>query len=185
MWITTNWKILKEMGIPDHLTCLLRNLYAGQETRVRSQYGTMDWFKPGKGVLKAVYCHPACLTYMQSTLRNWKQQERAGGSAGKESTCNARERLQRRRPRFDPWVRKVPWRRKQQPTPVFLSGKFHGQRRVVGYSPWGRKSRTRLSTKPRKCAESGGQYSILSLHTTFQHREYYSVLTFHTRVLHS
>ena len=64
------WKILKEMGIPDHLTCLLRNLYAGQEATVRTGHGTTDWFQIGKGVLyivKAVYCHPAYLTYMQST----------------------------------------------------------------------------------------------------------------------
>ena len=60
-------KILKEMGIPDHLTCLLRNLYAGQEAAVRNGHGTMDWFQIGKGVVKAVYCHPAYLTYMQST----------------------------------------------------------------------------------------------------------------------
>ena len=44
------WKILKEMGIPDHLTCLLRNLYAGQEATVRTGYGTTDWFQIGKGV---------------------------------------------------------------------------------------------------------------------------------------
>ena len=44
------WKILKEMGIPDHLTCLLRNLYAGQEATVRTGHGTMDWFQIGKGV---------------------------------------------------------------------------------------------------------------------------------------
>ena len=44
------WKILKEMGIPDHLTCLLRNLYAGQEATVRSGHGTRDWFQIGKGV---------------------------------------------------------------------------------------------------------------------------------------
>ena len=49
VWITTNWKILKEMGIPDHHTCLLRNLYAGQEA-VRTVHGTMAWFKIGKGV---------------------------------------------------------------------------------------------------------------------------------------
>ena len=53
------WKILKEMGIPDHLTCLLRNLYAGQEATVRTGYGTTDWFQIGKGVRRAVYCHPA------------------------------------------------------------------------------------------------------------------------------
>ena len=64
------WKILQEMGIPDHLTCLLRNLYAGQEATVRTGHGTTDWFQIGKGVLyivKAVYCHPAYLTSMQST----------------------------------------------------------------------------------------------------------------------
>ena len=57
------WKILQEMRIPDHLTCLLRNLYAGQEPTVRTGHGTMDWFQ----IIKAVYCHPAYLTYMQST----------------------------------------------------------------------------------------------------------------------
>ena len=56
------WKILKEMRIPDHLTCLLRNLYAGQEATVRTGHGTTDWFQIGKGVHKAVYYHPAYLT---------------------------------------------------------------------------------------------------------------------------
>ena len=56
------WKILQEMGISDHLMCLLRNLYAGQEATVRTGHGTMDWFQIGKGVRKAVYCHPAYLT---------------------------------------------------------------------------------------------------------------------------
>ena len=50
VWITTNWKILTEMGIPDHLICLLRNLYAGQEATVRTGHGTTDWFQIGKGV---------------------------------------------------------------------------------------------------------------------------------------
>jgi len=50
VWITTNWKILEEMGISDHLTCLLRNLYAGQEATVRSGHGTTDWFHIEKGV---------------------------------------------------------------------------------------------------------------------------------------
>ena len=50
VWITINWKILKEMGIPDHLTCLLRNLYADQEAAVRTGHGTTDWFQIGKGV---------------------------------------------------------------------------------------------------------------------------------------
>ena len=52
------------MGIPDHLTCLLRNPYGGQETTVRSGHGTTDWFQIGKGVCKVVYCHPAYLNYM-------------------------------------------------------------------------------------------------------------------------
>ena len=61
------WKILQVMGIPDHLTCLLRNLYAGQEATVRIGHGTTDWFQIRKGVHQAVYCHPAYLTSMQST----------------------------------------------------------------------------------------------------------------------
>ena len=61
------WKILKEMGIPDHLTCLLRNLYAGQEATVRTGHGTTNWFQIGKEYIKAVYCHLAYLTYMPST----------------------------------------------------------------------------------------------------------------------
>ena len=58
------WKILEEMGIQDHLTCFLRNLYAGQEAIVRTRNGKTDWFKTGKGDDKAVYCHPDYLTYM-------------------------------------------------------------------------------------------------------------------------
>ena len=54
------WKILKEMVIPDHLTCLLRNLYAGQEATVRTGHGTMDWFKIGKGVYQGCILSP-CL----------------------------------------------------------------------------------------------------------------------------
>ena len=61
----TLWKILKEMGITDHLTCLLCNLYADQEATVRTGHGTTDWFQIGKEYIKAVYCHPAYLTYMQ------------------------------------------------------------------------------------------------------------------------
>ena len=58
-----------------------------------------------------------------------------GFPSGKESACQCRSR----RPRFNPWVRKTPWRRAWQPTPVLLPGKFHGQRRLVGYIPWGRR----------------------------------------------
>ena len=59
-------KILKEMGIPDHLTCLLRNLYAGQEATVRTGHGRTTSSKSGKEYIKAVYCNSAYLTYMQS-----------------------------------------------------------------------------------------------------------------------
>ena len=62
----TLWKVLKEMGIPDHLTCLLRNLDAGQEATVRTGHGTKTGSKLGKEYVKAVYCHSAYLTYMQS-----------------------------------------------------------------------------------------------------------------------
>ena len=61
VWITTNCgKFLKEMGIPDHLTCLLRNLYAGQEATVRTRHGTTDWFQIGKGVRQGCILSP-CL----------------------------------------------------------------------------------------------------------------------------
>ena len=61
------WKILKEMGIPDHLTCLLRNLYAGQAATVKTDHGQQTGSKLGKKYIRAVYCHLAYLTYMQST----------------------------------------------------------------------------------------------------------------------
>ena len=64
VWITIHWKILKEMGIPDHLTYVLRSLYEDQAATVRTGHGIMDWFQIGKGVC---HCHPAYLTYMQST----------------------------------------------------------------------------------------------------------------------
>ena len=65
VWITANWKILQEMRIPDHLTCLLRNLYAGQGA-TESDMGKRTGSKLGKKYVKAVYCHSVSLTYMQS-----------------------------------------------------------------------------------------------------------------------
>ena len=61
------WKILTEKRIPNHLTCFLRNLHAGQEAAIRTGHGMTDWFQIGKEYVKVVYCHPAYLTYMQST----------------------------------------------------------------------------------------------------------------------
>ena len=61
------WNILQEMEIPDHLTCLLRNLYAGQEATVRTGHGTTDWFQIGKRVRQGCILLPCYLTYLQST----------------------------------------------------------------------------------------------------------------------
>ena len=61
------WNILKRIGIPDYITCLLRNLYTGQEAAVRTGHGTQTVAKLGKEYVKVVDCHPAYLTYMQST----------------------------------------------------------------------------------------------------------------------
>ena len=61
------WKILQEMGIPDYLTRLLRNLYAGQKTTVKNGHGITDWFQIGKGVRQGCILYPAYLTFMQST----------------------------------------------------------------------------------------------------------------------
>ena len=70
LWITTNWKILKEMGIPDHLTCLSRNLYAGQEATVRTGHGTTDWFQIGKGVPQGCILSP-CLFNLYAEYIMW------------------------------------------------------------------------------------------------------------------
>ena len=63
VWITINWKILKEMGIPDHLTCLLRKLYAGQEATLRTGHGTTDWFQIGKGVFQGCILSPCLFNF--------------------------------------------------------------------------------------------------------------------------
>ena len=69
--LTINWKILKEMGIPDHQTCLLRNLYVGQEATVRTEHGMTDWFQIGKGVCQGCMLSP-CLfnSYAEYIMRN-------------------------------------------------------------------------------------------------------------------
>ena len=71
MWITKNWKILKEMEIPDHLTCLLRNMYAGQEATVRTRHGTTDWFQIGKGGHQGCILSPCLFNlYVVYIIRN-------------------------------------------------------------------------------------------------------------------
>ena len=91
------WEILKEMGIPDYLTCLLKNLYADQEARVRTGHGTVDWFKSGKVYIKAVYCHHAYFNLYTEYI----------------------------------------WRGKWQPLQYSCPENPHGERSLVGYSPWG------------------------------------------------
>ena len=76
MWITTNRKILKEMGIPDHLTCLLRNLYVSQEATVRTGRGTTDWFQIGKGVGQGCILSPCLFNfYAEYIIRNAELEE--------------------------------------------------------------------------------------------------------------
>ena len=82
VWITANcgWKILKEMGIPDHLTCLLRNLYAGQEATVRTGHGTTNWFQIGKGVRQSYILSPCLFNlYAEYIMRNAGLEEAQAG----------------------------------------------------------------------------------------------------------
>ena len=80
VWITTLWKILKKMGIPDHLTCLLRNLDAGQEATVRTGHGTTDWFQIGKGVHQGCILSPCLFNfYAEYIMRNTGLEEAQAG----------------------------------------------------------------------------------------------------------
>ena len=80
VWITINWKIPKEIRLPDHLTCLLRNLYAGQEATVRTRHGTTDWFQIGKGVRQACILSPCLFSlYAKYIMRNARLDEAQAG----------------------------------------------------------------------------------------------------------
>ena len=90
--ITINWKILKEMGIPHHLFCLLRNLYAGQEATVRTGHGTTDWFQIGKGVCQGCILSP-CLLYLYAEyiMRNaWLDEGQAQIKISRRNINNLR-----------------------------------------------------------------------------------------------
>ena len=115
------------MGIPDHLTCLLRNLYAGHEATVRTGHGTTDWFQIGKGVHQGCILSPCLFNlYAEYIMRNSGLEEaQAGIKIAGRNIHNLRYADDRRRQ----------W----HPTPVLLPGKFHGQRSLVGYSPRGHK----------------------------------------------
>ena len=80
VWITIDWKVLKEMGIPDHLTHLLRNLYAGQEVTVRTGHGTTDWFQIRKGVLQGYILSPCLFNlYAEYITKNSGLEEAQAG----------------------------------------------------------------------------------------------------------
>ena len=80
VWITINWKILKEMGIPDYLTCLLRNLYAGQEATVRTGHWKADWLQIGKGVRQSCILSPCLFNfYAEYIMRNAGLEEAQAG----------------------------------------------------------------------------------------------------------
>ena len=80
VWITINWKILKEMRIPDYLICLLRNLYAGQKATVRTGHGTTDWFQIGKGVHQGYILSPCLFNlYAEYIMRNAGLEEAQAG----------------------------------------------------------------------------------------------------------
>ena len=112
-------------GIPDHLNCLLRNLYAGQEATVRTGHGTTDWFQIGKGVHQGCILSPCLFNlYAEYIMRNAGLEEaQAGIKIARRNINNLR----------------YAGRRKWQPTPALLPRKFHGRRSLVGYSPWGHK----------------------------------------------
>ena len=81
VWITKNWKILKEMGIPDHLTCLLRSLYSGQEATVRIGHGTTDWFQIRKGICQGCILSPCLFNlYADYIMRNSGLDEAQAGT---------------------------------------------------------------------------------------------------------
>ena len=92
VWITTKWKILQEMGIPDHLNCLLRNLYAGQEATLRTGHGTMDWFQIGKGVRHGCILSP-CLFNLHAEYIMWNaglEEAQAGIKIARRNINNLR-----------------------------------------------------------------------------------------------
>ena len=92
VWITTNWKILKEMGIPDHLTCFLRNMYAGQKATVRTGHGTTDWFQIRKGVRQDCILSPCLFNlYAEYIMRNTGLEEaQAGMKIARRNISNLR-----------------------------------------------------------------------------------------------
>ena len=91
MWITINCGKFFKMGLPDHLACLLRNLYAGQEATVRTGHGTTDWFQIGKGEHQGCICYPAYLIYAEYIMRSTGlEKAQAGIKIAKRNINNLR-----------------------------------------------------------------------------------------------
>ena len=125
VWITINWKILKEMGIPDSLTCLLRKLYAGQEATVRTGHGTTDWFQIGKGARQGCILSP-CLSnlYAEYIMRN------AGLEEAQAEIKIARRNIN------NLWYAGI-CREKAMTTQYSCLEKSYGRRSLEDCSPWG------------------------------------------------
>ena len=88
------WIILQEMGIPDHLICLLRNLYVGKEATVRSRNGTTDWFQTGQGVYQGCILSPClCNLYAEYIMRNAGLEETQAGRGGKNTQKNCTKKI--------------------------------------------------------------------------------------------
>ena len=135
------WTILPEMGIPDHLTCLLRNLYAGQEAAVRTEHGTTDWFQIGKGVHQSCILSPCLFNFYAEVKWHSIPVLLPGKSHGQRNLvgcspwgCKESDTTERLLSLFT----FLHWRRKWQPTPVFLPGESQGLRSLVGCRLWGR-----------------------------------------------
>ena len=141
------WKILKEMGIPDHLTCLLRNLYVGQEATVRTEHGTTGWFQIGKGICQGCTLSLSLFNlYVEYIIRE-------GNGTPLQYSCLenpmdggawwATQSMESLRVAHD-WETSLSlftflhWRRKWQTTPVFLPGESQGWGSLVGCHLWGR-----------------------------------------------
>ena len=91
VWVTTNWKILQDMGVPDHLTCFLRNLYVGKEATVGTGHGTTDWFQIGKGVHRGCILSPCFNLYAEYIMRNAGLDEtQAGIKTARRNISNLR-----------------------------------------------------------------------------------------------
>ena len=120
------------MGIQDHLTCLLRNLYAGQEATVRTGHGTTDWFQIGKGVRQGCILSPCLFNFYAEYVE-------VAGPLGTPLGLAQRKRASPRGALFT----FMHWKRKWQPTPVFLPGESQGRGSLVGCRLW---DRTELDT---------------------------------------